>query len=616
MSPARRLGGACGGRALLLLAFSFALTAPVWTHPTSTVLGSWRTDTVKHIWSLWLGRHLVADGHGLWGHTDLANHPHGMEILVIEPLGALFAVLLGPLSIPLVANLLAVVNLLLLGLFTCALGDRLTGDRVAGLVAALLLMGSSTTAFFFHLGVGEIQHIFVIPMVLWALERLRSEPRWSGALLLAASLWLAMLSGYYLALLAGLAALAGGLGALLAGPRRLPLLGGLMAAGALAAAPILPLVQGVREAGPVKNTGAELDDWALMLRVPPTEDVLARVDLARLMWPTVETADARVAAYVGGQYLGPVLVGLALVGLLRAPRPALALFGVALSGVVLGMGSKPVWNGAEVALGGAAVLPYAWLGAGLNSLAAAPHYPSRFLFISVVALAALAALGVAGLRGTHWRVGLAALLALGLADVNLRGEQRWPWPVTELPEVPFLEKLAQVEPGAVVDLSWYRVSDQEGRNLSAWYQVGHGQPTQSVAISRLDRLNREGAARVLALPLVRELRRLPHDARSLPAGPDYTTDLALLREDGFAWLLLYAGRRGIDGLPLKEGTRPPGPELDALMEILGPPTFQYGNAVAWRLPEVQAAAEVLASARADRDRRIAEAAAQLFDVPR
>ncbi|MCK6503213.1 hypothetical protein L6R53_07430 [Myxococcota bacterium] len=605
------------GRAAVLVAFAGALGAPAWVAPTTHVLGSWRTDTVKHVWSLWLGRQVLAERPAIWGRTELVNHPDGMDIMLVEPLGGLVALLLSPLPLPLVANLLAFANLVLLGLFTAALADRVTqGDRLAGLVAGLVAMGSATTAFFFHLGVGEIQHLFVIPMVLWALERVRARPRPAEAMLLAGSLWLAMLAGHYLALLCGLAALAAGLGALLVGPQRGRLLLALGAAAVVAVLPVGLLVESLRDAGPVENLTAEKNDWRLLLRVPPTEAQAVRLDLARLAWPFRGLSPGLFPAYVGGQYLGPIPLLLAAWGVAGAPRRALPLAAAAATGLLFAMGSQPVVAAAEVELPGGTVLPFAWLSAALHSVAVPPHYPVRFVAVAMVGVAVLGALAIAGRTNRRVRLALVGLALVGIADANLRGEERWPWPVTELTPVRFLDGLRQVDDGAVLDLSWYSQADQDGRNQSAWYQVQHGLPTQIVPITRLDRLHREGAARALALPMVEELRQIGTGTDDAPGGGgDHRADLALLREDGFRWILVFGERHRPAGDQLAGGGTLPAGEVAVLSMLLGPPTFEEGSVAAWRLPELTLPEEELAPARARRLQGIPQATERLFRAP-
>lgn len=602
----------------VILGSAAALVAPAWSAPTTTVLGSWRTDTVKHVWSLWLGRAMMADGPALWGHTGLVNHPDGLEMLLVEPLGAVVAALLWPLPVPLVANLLAFANLALLGFCTCVLADRVAGkDRLAGLLAALLVMGSTTTAFFFHLGVGELQHLFVVPLTLWAIERLRDAPRWQGALLLAGTLWLAALAGHYLALLTALAALAAGVGALVTGPQRGRLALALGGAAAIALIAAAPLVQGVREAGPVVNLAAEKANWHFQWLIPPRELPAARLDLARLAWPVRVEAPGIHSAYIGGQYLGPVFLALAALGLARAPRRGLPLAVVALVALVLAMGSRPVWAGVELQQWTDLVLPYAWLSALLHSVAVPPHYPARFLAAAVVALGGLAALAVAGQTSRHLRITLATLTLVGIADANLRGEQRWPWPRTELPAVDGLSGLQAVERGGVLDLSWYTAVDQEGRNLSAWYQVLHGQPTQIVPIPRLDHLHREGAARARALPLVRDLsEEEPLAASGSPPAQDYQVDIALLREDGFAWVLLFGERLTADGRERIGARGLPAARVDAVSRVLGPATFEEGPVAVWRLPVTSPPEDALQVARETRARAQPAAEDRLFGTAR
>lgn len=603
-------------RALAILVAALVLAWPALQDPTGTVLGSPRTDTVKHLWTLFLGRTMLLEQGALWGHTDLASFPEGMDIFVIEPLGAVVAALLGFVPVVLVANLLAVANLVLLGLATAWLGDHLAGGRLPGLVAALLMMGSSVTAFFFHLGVGELQHLFLLPLCLLLAARLAEWGRWSDAGWLGLCLGLTVACGFYLGLFAVVGVSLACLVALVVGPRRLVLLSRLGVAAPLSLAVAWPFLQGFRGAWPGTRDNMEQGFSLLTIRRPPTEEVWARLDLGRLLWPIGDSLGAKEADYIGGQYLGPILVGLALVGIWRGGRRALPLVGVALAGLLLAMGTHAVWLGEELAAAQALVLPYAWLQWLLSGLAAAPHYPSRFIALTAVALAALASLAVARLRRPPLQAAAVVVALLAAVDVGGRARPGFPWHSTELAPASVLSSLAAEDPGAVVDLGYFVVRDHDMRNRGAWYQVAHGLPTQAVAISRLDDLHRDGAARVIALPLVQDLRLVHATGGSLPEGRDYAVDLALLREDGFSWLMLYQGSPHDAPAGLGQQTAPPPHRLAALTSLLGPPRYQEEALAVWQLPPVDVDPDALEAGRRARDRALGDAWDDVFERAR
>ncbi len=598
-------------RAGLILALSLVLASPALRSAQERVLGSAWTDTAKHVWTLWIGRTMLREEGRLWGHTDLVNHPVGMDLYIIEPLGALFAALVPVDSIVLVANLLALLNLLLLGLCSAFLGDRVAGGVLPGLVSALLALGCSATAFAFHLGVGELQHLFLLPLVLGLLVRLWQERRWRDAVLLGLCIGGAVGSGLYLGLMAAVAALVGGLVALVLGPGRLHLLGGLGLAALLSLLTAAPFLHGLRQNWPGHADKGE--GGLIQFVATPLDKPWYRVDLGGAIWPMEVPPEVPAPAYYGGQYLGPVLLGLALVGLWRRPREGALLGAVALTAFVFALGTQPIWFGQTLSSWpDDAALPYAWLKYGLNAVAAAPHYPRRLVTLSAMALAAMGGLAFAGVARPRLALLGPALALLAWADASLRLPGAWPWPTSPVPPTEQLSALHQQDGGAVLDLSYSLVRDVDLRNRTAWFQVGHGLPTQAVAISQLDEAFSQGAARALGLDLVRDLREV-RDGGALEG--DYRLDIALLQEDGYSWLLLYGSSR-----PMHEGENlinpgqwgPPRQEHDALSAVLGPPALVEDAAAIWRLPEVQASEEELAAARKVRDQRAREVGKRVF----
>lgn len=611
-----RVGRALVERGALSLGVALAMAHPVLRAPQQLVLGSSHTDTVKHVWTLWLGRTLLREEGRLWGPVDLINHPVGMRFYVIEPLGALVAALLPLGSLPLVANLLALVNLLLLGLCAGFAVEQAGGDRWAGHLGALLALGCSATAFVVHLGVGELQHLFLLPLVLGLLLRLRERPGPGGAIALGLAVGVAVACGLYLGLMAAQAALLGGLVLLAQGPRRGRLLLALLGAAVLAALLALPVLAGLRENWSGLHDAFDRDTRLLRFQGTPLDGVGFRQDLLGALVPLGPPATMPTPAYYGGQYLGPVLLGLAGLGLLRRPRAGLVLLLPALAAFLLSLGTRPVWGGAELPFPEGQALPYAWLKHLLAAIAAAPHHPSRFSILTAMALAALGGLAVAGLPGWR-RPALGLLLGLGaFLDLGLRVPGALPLPTSRQPPMSALVAAIRAEPGPVLDLSYALRRDIDLKNRTAWFQLGHGQPTQAVPIAQLDALAPEGAARALALPLLQDLRAL-HGAREEAHLPgDYDVDLALLREDGFRWLLLYGSPDVRPQAIFKPGERrregPPRGPLAALDALLGPPAVLEDAAAAWRIPEVVVDEERLRAARERRDRRAKEIGDDVF----
>ncbi|NOY25191.1 MAG: hypothetical protein GXP62_04900, partial [Oligoflexia bacterium] len=318
---------------------------------------------------------------------------------------------------------------------------------------------------------------------------------------------------------------------------------------------------------------------------------------------------------LGVQYLGPILVGLAGVGLVRRWRKGWPLALAALTGLVLAMGTRPTYAGQDldIPLLADAVLPYAWLQWLLSVTAITPHYPSRFIVLTVIALAGLAALALADITRPSLRALAIGLVALAIVDVGERTTQGWPWPVAIRPPVTGLATLAAEDPGAVVDLAYFSTRDLDARNRTAWYQTAYGLPTQAVAISQLDELNIEGAATVLAVPLILDLRQLRSTGATMKPNQDYQADLALLRADGFRWLMTYRGAQTDRLGQVTRSPTPPPRQLAALNNLLGIPFLQDDGFAVWHIPTVDVSASALAEAQRSRDARIEQVRDRVFE---
>ena len=62
--------------------------------------------------------------------------------------------------------MLVLVNMVLTGMIGAWFSRLLTGSRAGGFVAGTLLMGSSVMAFFIYVGVGELHHLWWLPLGL------------------------------------------------------------------------------------------------------------------------------------------------------------------------------------------------------------------------------------------------------------------------------------------------------------------------------------------------------------------------------------------------------------------------------------------------------------------
>ena len=137
-------------------------TWPLVLAPNRGLIGHARTDTLKHLWTLWWMRASVWSEGRFPFATQLVNFPEGMELYPIEPLNGLFVVLLP--FVPLVAasNLLVLLNLTLTGLCGGAMGRALSGRALGGWIAGLLIQSSALMAHFVALGVGELDTVELV----------------------------------------------------------------------------------------------------------------------------------------------------------------------------------------------------------------------------------------------------------------------------------------------------------------------------------------------------------------------------------------------------------------------------------------------------------------------
>lgn len=574
------------------------LTWPMVLHPGRAALGSPYGDGMKHLWTLWWMRASVWREGRFPFHTDLVNWPVGMDLYPIEPLNGLVAVLLPFVPVVPLANLLVFGNLVGTGLAGHLLGREVSGRDRGGLVTGTLLEGSAVTAFFVHVGVGELLHLWLLPLGLAVLLRARRTLEWRWFGMLAAVLAIAVLACFYLGLFLGTAVAAWALATLWAGRRTPALLVRYVLAAALAVAVVLPIVRAFSTSyaqGSVPPVGL----WSYVIDEhgqPVTDPASARLEPAQLWTPRRPATTRQASGYSGGRYLGWTFVGLALAGLVRRPRAALPWLVVALVGFVLATGTYLTMGGAAVKWHGLRLrMPLFWLNRVLGYLAEPINFPVRFLAVSTTALAAMASLAV-----RRWEVWLAPLALLEIGWGQMIG---WPWATFAPVDASGLEVLADEEGGAVIDLGLAWRPDQENRTFALSAQMVHQHPIQAIPIERIEYFARDGQDFVSTLSVMRALSQvyLAGNQRSLNValvalaaiGPEERKgELALMRDAGFRWLVL-TWRAGSVRLPAKLA--------DAVQGVFGPAVV-YGNGVAaWRIPDVELPADQLAKLRAQHE---------------
>lgn len=580
-----------GPEAALFLALAVFWTWPVALHPAASALGHPSGDGLKHLWTLAWARRELGLGH-LPFHTDWVNWPVGMDLFPIEPLNALVGALLPAMSLVALSNGLVLLNLWATGLAGAWMGRELSGRAEGGLVAGLLLEGSAVMVSFVHLGVGELLHLWWLPLGLGWLVRARRSGRTGPFVALGLCLAGATLSGFYLGFFLAVATAiwalmtlsARGLGPLLA---RYALAAGL---GLLILGPVLRVFSASWTQGSVADVG--FFSWVFGDHDQAvTDPVSARLEPLQLLWPARALEGAQVGAYGGGRYLGFAALILAGLGLSRRPREALPWVAVALGGLTLALGSELSWGGQELVFGGGPLpLPLLYVNRALGYLAEPLNFPVRALAITTVALAALAALGARGRAS--------ALVLVALVEIATLSELPWPLARFSPQDASALEGVRDHRGHAIADLALIWRSDAENRWSAISAQLVHQHPIQAVPIERIEYFARDGARFVAALGLVQDLEPLYNRApgglpRPLEA---YRGDLALLRDAGFGELLVnYRGGR----------ERMPDGLVDALTALCGPPVAKGAATALWAVPEVVYTPDELAAWKAAHEAAIA-----------
>ena len=320
---------------------SIVLTWPMILSPATSALGSSHGDGMKHLWTLWWMRASIWDYGDFPFRTDLVNYPVGMDLYPIEPLNGLIACFLPFMSVVMLSNFLAILNMTLTGFFGAWCGRVLSGNRLGGIVCGLLLEGSSVMAFFVHVGVGELNHLWWLPLGLGCLVMARRSglKRWFAAVALC--LIGAIVSCFYLGFFLAMATLVWSLLTLWAGKDTPKLLLKYICTAAVAVMVVLPITQSFSASYKVgSKPQVSLSEYVTgehgqAVTDPPS----ARLELGQLLEVRRKPERREEAAYGGGRYLGFIPLTLALVGLMRRPREALPWLGVGVVGLIFAFGT-------------------------------------------------------------------------------------------------------------------------------------------------------------------------------------------------------------------------------------------------------------------------------------
>ncbi len=428
------------------------------------VVGLPTHDLFDHVWLHDGLFDILTGGDSALTTTDIA-WPEGGAILHPDPTGALLYVLMAPLlGSTLAFNAMLGLQLWFAALAGWALARRVTGSAVAGWFGGLLMGGSPYLLG--QVNTGETETVAAWPLILALLflERLAESRTWRDGLLAGLFAGLGAVASWYhgaflVFYLGAWMALRGRSRACLAVP-----LG-------FAAVVALPAAIYASMLGHGENL-FQGPDMATYLA--EHTDALAGMvtDPASLLG--FAPAATSAAGHVRAQYVGTIVLALAVCGAFRGWRGARWWVGVALGALVMAMGPVLFVAGQTASVEGNTVpLPYRLLSDHLP-LFGLMRIPHRWTLLVAVALATLAARGlthVARDRRTLWvAVGLAT--AMHLCDLGLfaRLDRGSSVDVT----APDMQSRLPGS-GAVLDLP-PRMAGQDARGLYLVWQRVHGRP--------------------------------------------------------------------------------------------------------------------------------------------
>ena len=507
----------------------------------SALLTSPGGEGAVHLWTWWASLH---EARPFAFHTTLLNHPHGVDVQVIDPLHAAVYAIGAALGGPAVGwGLVVWLGLSVAGL-GAALLARATGAPAAGTwVAAAAGLSGAALVGAVHDGITEGLGVGWVAVQLAVLLGFRTDPSWRRVALLAACIAAGVHAGVYNGV--WIAALDVPVALWLWRRCRRPLVGG--AAALALCAPYLWAALGI--GGDRPGAGARHAPLPPDPRAQPWRGAwMEGADLLDLVTPAALTgaADWPTTAYLGVALLAAAAVGAARWGRGAAPwlLAAAAFAALALGPylVVAGESLGPITPAALLELTPLGRLTR-WYRAGAVAallLAPAAAHATRSL-PAALALSALILIDGRTMGPAPLDLGQIAVLP-SHALVGLLG------PIAEQPpQLPVRKR------GTTAD-------------LNLLLQVQHGQPTTGT----IDAV--PGAA--TTGPGMRHVQR----ALALPPSPEGTRlaeqGVALLTRDGYRWLAVYPAQ--------VRGTGEPN-----LASGLGPPVAEDARVRVYRLPPPQ-----------------------------
>jgi hypothetical protein len=470
-------------------------------------------------------------------------------------------------------------NLFATGMVGSWFGRLLTnGNRLAGLASGTVLLTSSTTTFFVTVGVGELTHLWWLPLGLGLLLKAIREPEWRSWMWVSLSMVGAVLSCFYLGFFLGLAVGVVCAWQLIVTSDRPFLFKRMAFAAGLLIIIVVPIgrVFAISYAAPNFDRDPPLVHVFAEKGQQVTDTAGSRLDPTQLFAYGRRATTEHEQGYGGGRYLGFAVSILALMGLIRRPREALPWVLVAVMALCFSLGSYLTISGEEVKMagsGGRVRLPMLWLNRVLELIAEPVNFPVRFVALVVMAQSALVAFAVS-LGRMRW---LALLVPVGALEIAAGQLIQWPWPVLQIPKTWALERLADHPGRAVLDIGLTLQADASNRALALAGQMAHQHPTNTVPLERIEFFAREGHTMARSLHIVDDINGLYYHEDPRGMSDDYREDLTMLKEQGFDILLISTkdGRRNI-----------PERAFQALRRLCGEPIVDGPGGVAWEIKAV------------------------------
>jgi len=598
---------------LLVLRVPFAAWAAIWaifltvvlTWPgiltiDELVLGSRHGDGMKHVWTLWWIRAELLQEHSIPLHTELLNFPAGMDLYPIEPLNGLFVSLIGWVDIVMATNITTLLNLTLTGFFGALFGRRLSGTRWGGMAGGTVLQGSAFAQFAIHVGVGELQHLWMLPLGMWMWLRLRDNFAWRDAVILGATLAAATLSCFYIGFFLALSVAVMSLVTIWAGRNTPKLLGGYVVAAGLGLMIIIPITRTFAESYKAGTTpDVSFESWVLEEHGQPTTDPPhSRLELHQLVVSRRadrSNTNPQFVGYGGGRYVGLAALLLLLGAVIVRPRKALPWLLVAATGVLFASGSFAVEDGADITNddGLRIRMPFFYLNRVLGFVGEPINFPIRFLAMSILGLSAGAAIITSRMSRFRWIVWVVAVLSV----VDVGYNQLNPRPMATFALDPFPELAELPDGGPMIDAALQFRSDKHTRRASLSAQINHGQRIAGVPLERIDYFARDGHHFTMATPLMQALKEgYQNDAYpDFGGGVEPHEDLAILHDAGFRRILVL-GHGADQRLPQKM--------CEALTELIGEPSFANRRVQIYDIPDPELSDLELEELRAKHNPRV------------